>query len=55
VKIHDLSRQWLSTRHQRDVTSNKLEAEDVLSNTNWTQAAERAEKAGFFVPGDIDL
>jgi len=55
VKIHHLSSQWLITRHQRDVTSNKLEAKDVLPNTNCTQAAKRAIKMPVFVPGDIDL
>jgi len=31
-----------------------IEAEDVLSNTNRTQAAEIAENA-VVVPGDLDL
>ena len=33
----------------------KLEAKDVLPNINRTQAAERAEKCRFCIPGDLDL
>jgi len=33
----------------------KLEAKNVLPNINRTQAADRAENAVFFVPGDHDL
>jgi len=32
-----------------------LEAKDVLPNINCTQAAERAEKCRFFVPGELRL
>jgi len=33
----------------------KLVAKEILPNINSTQAAERAEKWRFFVPGDLDL
>ena len=35
-------------------TNEKLEAKDVLPNTNRMQAVERAKNA-VFVPGDLDL
>jgi len=50
---------WPSFARLRDErswneTNKKLEAKDVLPNTNCTQAAERAKNA-IFGPGDLDL
>jgi len=52
---------WLSVCHAEMVSlwklkklRKKLQAKDVLPNTNCSQAAERAENA-VFVPGDLDL
>jgi len=36
-------------------TEKELQAKLVLPNINCAQATERAENAGFFVPGDLDL